>query len=197
MPPAPKSQARRSCLCAAANRFRPQSPAPTAASRSSPEIGAAITSSSQRPASDSLRHRVSMRVNWTTSNGTLCLNPRGRANPSSSRRTEFRHRSPRRVRPHLCSVLRSCGISDLVSSLRLMPGTSVAQVGQMGAQASLFLRGGDSDSNKILIDGVSAGDLGGRFDFGPLSTTLSSEPRSIADRTRVFMVRTPRAAWSA
>ncbi|MGA7110744.1 MAG: TonB-dependent receptor [Terracidiphilus sp.] len=62
------------------------------------------------------------------------------------------------------------GYSDLVSSLRLMPGTSVAQVGQMGAQASLFLRGGDSDSNKILIDGVSAGDLGGRFDFGPLST---------------------------
>jgi iron complex outermembrane receptor protein/vitamin B12 transporter len=60
---------------------------------------------------------------------------------------------------------------DLVSSLRLMPGTSVAQVGQMGAQASLFIRGGDSDANKILLDGVSAGDLGGRFDFGPLATT--------------------------
>jgi iron complex outermembrane receptor protein/vitamin B12 transporter len=41
----------------------------------------------------------------------------------------------------------------------------------MGAQSSLFVRGGDSDSNKILVDGVSAGDLGGRFDFGPLSTT--------------------------
>ncbi|MGO9436466.1 MAG: TonB-dependent receptor plug domain-containing protein [Terracidiphilus sp.] len=61
--------------------------------------------------------------------------------------------------------------ADLVSSLRLMPGTSSSQVGQMGAQASLFIRGGDSDSNKILIDGVSAGDLGGRFDFGPLATT--------------------------
>jgi iron complex outermembrane receptor protein/vitamin B12 transporter len=60
---------------------------------------------------------------------------------------------------------------DIVSSLRLMPGTSVSQVGQMGAQASLFIRGGDSDDNKILLDGVSAGDLGGRFDFGPLSTT--------------------------
>ena len=60
---------------------------------------------------------------------------------------------------------------DLVSALRLIPGTSVAQTGQMGAQASLFIRGGDSDSNKILIDGVSAGDLGGRFDFGPLATT--------------------------
>ncbi len=60
---------------------------------------------------------------------------------------------------------------DLVSDLRLMPGTFVAQTGQMGAQASLFIRGGDSDDNKILLDGVSAGDLGGRFDFGPLSTT--------------------------
>ena len=38
-------------------------------------------------------------------------------------------------------------------------------------RARLFIRGGDSDSNKILLDGVSAGDLGGRFDFGPLSTT--------------------------
>lgn len=60
---------------------------------------------------------------------------------------------------------------DLVSALRLMPGTFVTQSGQRGAQSSLFVRGGDSDGNKILVDGVSAGDLGGRFDFGPLSTT--------------------------
>jgi len=60
---------------------------------------------------------------------------------------------------------------DLVSSLRQMPGTFVVQSGQLGAQSSLFVRGGDSDSNKVTIDGVSAGDLGGRFDFGPLSTT--------------------------
>ncbi|MGA2169868.1 MAG: TonB-dependent receptor [Terracidiphilus sp.] len=60
---------------------------------------------------------------------------------------------------------------DMVSALRLMPGTFAVQAGQMGAQSSLFVRGGDSDSNKILVDGVSAGDLGGRFDFGPMSTT--------------------------
>ncbi len=60
---------------------------------------------------------------------------------------------------------------DLVSVLRLMPGTFVVQKGQLGAQTSLFVRGGDSDDNKILLDGVDAGDLGGRFDFGPLSTT--------------------------
>ncbi|MGA8673469.1 MAG: TonB-dependent receptor plug domain-containing protein [Terracidiphilus sp.] len=71
------------------------------------------------------------------------------------------------------------GRTDLVSSLRLMPGAAVSQTGQMGAQASLFLRGGDSDANKVLVDGVSAGDLGGRFDFGPLATTA-------IERTEVY-----------
>jgi iron complex outermembrane receptor protein/vitamin B12 transporter len=61
--------------------------------------------------------------------------------------------------------------TDQVSALRLMPGTFVTQTGQRGAQSSLFVRGGDSDDNLVLIDGVNAGDLGGRFDFGPLSTT--------------------------
>ncbi len=60
---------------------------------------------------------------------------------------------------------------DPVSVLRLMPGTFVVQTGQRGAQTSLFVRGGDSDNTKILLDGVDAGDLGGQFDFGPLSTT--------------------------
>jgi iron complex outermembrane receptor protein/vitamin B12 transporter len=71
------------------------------------------------------------------------------------------------------------GRTDMVSSLRLMPGTSVIQTGQLGAQASLFIRGGDSDANKVLLDGVSAGDLGGRFDFGPLATTA-------IERTEVY-----------
>ncbi|WP_058185537.1 TonB-dependent receptor [Terracidiphilus gabretensis] len=61
--------------------------------------------------------------------------------------------------------------SDFTSLLRLMPGTASVQIGQRGAQSALFIRGGDSDNNKVLIDGISAGDLGGRFDFGPLSTT--------------------------
>jgi vitamin B12 transporter len=61
--------------------------------------------------------------------------------------------------------------TDLVSALRIMPGTFVAQDGQLGAQASLFVRGGDSTSTGILLDGVSVDDMGGRFDFGPLSTT--------------------------
>ncbi|HKF47071.1 MAG TPA: TonB-dependent receptor plug domain-containing protein [Terracidiphilus sp.] len=61
--------------------------------------------------------------------------------------------------------------TTLTSDLRLMPGTSVVQTGQSGSQTSLFVRGGDSDDNMVLVDGVSAGDLGGRFDFGTLPTT--------------------------
>ncbi len=61
--------------------------------------------------------------------------------------------------------------TNFASVLRLMPGTEVVQAGQMGAQTSLFVRGGDSEDNKILLDGVDAGDLGSQFDFGPLSTT--------------------------
>jgi hypothetical protein len=38
---------------------------------------------------------------------------------------------------------------DLVSELRLMPGTFVVQSGQMGAVTSLFVRGGDSTSTRF------------------------------------------------
>jgi iron complex outermembrane receptor protein/vitamin B12 transporter len=61
--------------------------------------------------------------------------------------------------------------SDMVSPLRLMPGTESVQAGQRGAQSSLFIRGGNSDDNEVLLDGVSITDLGGRFDFGTHMTT--------------------------
>ena len=63
--------------------------------------------------------------------------------------------------------------TDLVSSLRLMPGTFVVQAGQRGSQSSLFVRGGDSDANLVQMNGVNAGDLGGRFDFGNFTTTAA------------------------
>jgi vitamin B12 transporter len=69
--------------------------------------------------------------------------------------------------------------TDLVSALRQMPGTFVVQAGQRGSQTSLFVRGGDSDSNLVQVDGVNAGDLGGRFDLGPLGTTAM-------ERTEVY-----------
>jgi vitamin B12 transporter len=69
--------------------------------------------------------------------------------------------------------------TDLVSALRLMPGTAVVQTGQRGGQTSVFVRGGDSDSNLVQVNGVNAGDLGGRFDFGQLTTAAM-------ERTEVY-----------
>jgi len=59
---------------------------------------------------------------------------------------------------------------DVVSVLRMQPGVAVVQLGQRGAQTSLFIRGGDSNAAKILSDGATASEMGGIFDFGNLST---------------------------
>jgi vitamin B12 transporter len=59
----------------------------------------------------------------------------------------------------------------IVDDLRQSPGTAVVQTGQYGGAASLFVRGGNSTANKVLIDGIPAEDVGGVFDFGTVSTT--------------------------
>jgi vitamin B12 transporter len=59
----------------------------------------------------------------------------------------------------------------VVDELRLSPGVAVVQTGQAGGVTSLFVRGGNSDANKVLIDGIPAEDVGGRFDYGTVSTT--------------------------
>ena len=51
-------------------------------------------------------------------------------------------------------------------ALRYIPGTVVNSSGQDGAIGSLFVRGGESNYNKVLIDGVPVNDPGGYFDFG-------------------------------
>jgi len=51
-------------------------------------------------------------------------------------------------------------------ALRFLPGAVVNTVGQRGGQSSLFVRGGDSRYNKVIVDGVPVNDPGGIFDFG-------------------------------
>jgi vitamin B12 transporter len=58
---------------------------------------------------------------------------------------------------------------DVLEALRLVPGAQVVQIGQRGGLASLFVRGGASDFNKVLIDGVPANDIGGAFNFSSVS----------------------------
>jgi vitamin B12 transporter len=60
------------------------------------------------------------------------------------------------------------GIAD---ALRQMPGVTVVQSGQRGAVTSLFIHGGNSDANRVTLDGVPMEDIGGQFDYSSLSTT--------------------------
>lgn len=62
----------------------------------------------------------------------------------------------------------------IVDDLRQSPGTDTVQSGQYGANASLFVRGGNSDNNKVLVDGIPAEDIGGHFDYGTVSSTALS-----------------------
>ena len=65
--------------------------------------------------------------------------------------------------------LRARGVRDLADALREVPGASVVSTGSFGGQTSLFLRGGESDYVKVLIDGVPMNQPGGAFDFGALT----------------------------
>jgi vitamin B12 transporter len=61
--------------------------------------------------------------------------------------------------------------TDLIDPLRQVPGDFVVRQGEYGALASLFIRGGNPDSNQVNQDGVPIGDIGGAFDYSNLSTT--------------------------
>lgn len=78
--------------------------------------------------------------------------------------------------------LRVRGITRLADALREVPGASVVQSGSVGAQTSVFLRGGESDYTKVLVDGVPLNDAGGSIDLAHLS---------VDDVDRIEIVRGP------
>ena len=60
---------------------------------------------------------------------------------------------------------------NVADALRPLPGLQIVQTGQRGATTSLFVRGGNSYFNKVLIDGIPANDIGGVFQLADLSST--------------------------
>jgi outer membrane cobalamin receptor len=54
-------------------------------------------------------------------------------------------------------------------AIRFLPGAVVNTSGQRGGLSSLFVRGGNSNYNKVIVDGVSVTEPGGTIDFGTLS----------------------------
>lgn len=66
--------------------------------------------------------------------------------------------------------LRARGITRVLDALRSVPGAEVVASGPVGSQTSLFLRGGNSNYVRVLVDGVAVNDAGGAFDFATLTT---------------------------
>ena len=78
--------------------------------------------------------------------------------------------------------LRRRGLSLVQEALREVPSATVVQPGSFGAVTSLFVRGGESDYVKVLVDGVPVNEPGGAFDFAGLT---------LDDVERIEIVRGP------
>ncbi len=78
--------------------------------------------------------------------------------------------------------LRHAGITTVAEALRGVTSVALAQAGSWGAQTSLFLRGGESDYVRVLVDGVPLNQAGGAIDLAYLSTD---------DVDRIEIVRGP------
>jgi vitamin B12 transporter len=76
----------------------------------------------------------------------------------------------------------SLAISDC---LQTVPGAIINRSGGRGTVTSLFIRGGESDYTKILVDGIPINEPGGSFDFSNLAAD---------GLNRVEIVRGPQSA---
>ena len=54
--------------------------------------------------------------------------------------------------------------------LQGLPSTEIAQTGRRGGLTTVFLRGGNSNYNEVMIDGVELNQFGGDFDFSSIAT---------------------------
>src|SRR4029077_19551413 len=58
---------------------------------------------------------------------------------------------------------------SLIDLLRTVPGVVAVRSGGVGNLTSLWVRGGESTYNKVLIDGMTLNEPGGAFNFANLS----------------------------
>ena len=69
--------------------------------------------------------------------------------------------------------------------LRAVPGLEVSEAGRRGGVTGLFVRGGNSNYNLVMLDGMPVNQFGGDFDLAPLA---------IDGLERVEMTRGPESA---
>jgi vitamin B12 transporter len=66
--------------------------------------------------------------------------------------------------------LEARGVRTVAQALQLVPGAHVVETGSYGGQTSLFMRGGENDYVKVLVDGVALNLPGGGLDLAHLTT---------------------------
>jgi len=60
------------------------------------------------------------------------------------------------------------GAQNVTDVLRGIPGVALDDTGRRGGATGAFIRGGDSDYNLVMVDGIQLNEFGGYFDFAPL-----------------------------
>jgi len=60
------------------------------------------------------------------------------------------------------------GAQSVTDVLRGVPGVALDDTGRRGGATGVFIRGGDSDYNLVMVDGIQLNEFGGYFDFAPL-----------------------------
>lgn len=80
------------------------------------------------------------------------------------------------------AALRAEGITHLGDALKRVPGLAVMRPSSFGSQTSIFMRGGQSNYVRLLVDGVPVNEPGGTLDLGRIA---------LDDIERIEVVRGP------
>ncbi len=80
------------------------------------------------------------------------------------------------------ATLRAEGVTHVGDALRRVPGLALARTSSFGSQQALFLRGGQSNYVRVLVDGVPLNEPGGVLDLGRIT---------LDDVERIEVVRGP------
>src|SRR5690606_8351836 len=62
--------------------------------------------------------------------------------------------------------LRAEGVTHLGDALKRVPGIAIARNSSIGSQQSIYLRGGQPNYVRVLVDGVAINEPGGMLDLG-------------------------------
>src|SRR5262249_30826425 len=83
------------------------------------------------------------------------------------------------------TTIAALGKPDVLEALRLGPGVSLGPTGARGGGTSIFVRGGNSNFNKNLIDGIPGHDIGGSVDLSHYSVAGVDRIEALRDPNSV------------